>query len=252
MFNYKLLNKLYDKDNNAKIFHNLTYSKYIFIILLKDYIFFLISFGLLIATFVYLFKKANAIESPEIDNQYMLKLKQIENKLKENISKENIDLIGIKKQILWLKLSNQSSNLSDSTSYEIILFKNSNQIIAFLRYLFALKPELQFKNLVKKLNIVVEVSNYNKNMGENEVLQIDKLIEWMTFVGCKILVIVYCQMNFAVNFQMKLYSTYNYIKFINNKHELEKIINEKDYGKFNIVNDSGFSIYSLKENNIQN
>ena len=247
IFNYKLLNKLYDKSNNAKIFHNLTHSKYIFIILLIDYLFFLISFGLLIATFVYLFKKANAIESPEIDNQYILKLKQIENKLKENISKENIDLIGIKKQILWLKLSNQSSNLSDSTSYEIILFKNSNQIISFLRYLFALKPELQFKNLVKKLNIVVEVSN----MGENEVLQIDKLVEWMTFVGCKILVIVYCQMNFAENFQMKLYSTYNYIKFINNKHELEKIINEKDYGKFNVVNDSGFSIYSIKENIIQ-
>ena len=252
IFNYKLLNKLYDKNNNAKIFHNLTHSKYIFIILLFDYIFILISFGLLIATFVYLFKKANIIESPTIDNQYIYKLKKIENKLKENISNENIDLIGIKKQILWLKLSNQSSSLTDSNHYEIILFKKSNQIIAFLKYLFALKPELQFKNLVKKLNIVVEVGNYNKTMGENEVLQIDKLVDWMTYVGCKILVIVYCQMNFAVNFQMKLYSTYNYIKFINDKEELEKIINEKDFGKFNIVNDSGFTIYSSHENIILN
>lgn len=252
IFNYKLLNKLYDKNNNAKIFHNLTHSKYIFIILLFDYIFILISFGLLIATFVYLFKKANIIESPTIDNQYIYKLKKIENKLKENISNENVDLIGIKKQILWLKLSNQSSSLTDSNHYEIILFKKSNQIIAFLKYLFALKPELQFKNLVKKLNIVVEVGNYNKTMGENEVLQIDKLVDWMTFVGCKILVIVYCQMNFAVNFQMKLYSTYNYIKFINDKEELEKIINEKDFGKFNIVNDSGFTIYSSHENIILN
>ena len=252
IFNYKLLNKLYDKKNNAKIFHNLTHSKYIFAILILDYLFILISFGILIAIFVYLFKKSNLIESPKKDNKYMRKLELIQNKINENKYNENIDLVGIKKQILWLKLISQSSSLTDTSQYEIILFKNSNQIIAFLKYLFALKPELQFKNLVKKLNIVVEVSNYNKSMGENEYLQIDKLIEWMTFVGCKILVIVYCQMNFASNFQMKLYSTYNLIKFINDKEELEKIINEKDNGKFNIIKDSGFTINSIKKNIIQN
>ena len=197
-------------------------------------------------------EKSNLIESPKKDNRYMRKLDRIQKKINENIYNENIDLIGIKKQILWLKLINQSNSLTDTSQYDIILFKNSSQIIAFLKYLFALKPELQFKNLVKKLNIVIEVSSYNKSMGENEYLQIDKLIEWMTFVGCKILVIVYCQINFVLNFQMKLYSTYNLIKFINDREELEKIINEKDNGKFNIIKDSGFTINSIKKNIIQN
>ena len=132
------------------------------------------------------------------------------------------------------------------------MFKNSNQIISFLKYLFALKPELQFKNLVKKLNIVVEVDNYdNMSFMENEVIQINRLADWMTYVGTKILLIIYCQTNFSVNFQMKLYNTYNLIKFINNKEELEKIINEKDYGKFNVENNIEFTINSIKENIMQ-
>ena len=253
IFNYKILNKLYDEKNNAKIFHNLAHSKYVFIILLFEYIFNLICFALLISLFVYLFKNAESIETPKQENEYLNKLKHIKERLNENFANENVDLFGIKKQILWLKLVNKSTNsLSDTNKYELILFKNSNQIISFLKYLFALKPELQFKNLVKKLNIVVEVDNYdNMSFMENEVIQINKLADWMTYVGTKILLIIYCQTNFSVNFQMKLYNTYNLIKFINNKEELEKIINEKDYGKFNVENSIEFTINSIKKNIMQ-
>ena len=253
IFNYKILNKLYDEKNNAKIFHNLAHSKYVFIILLFEYIFNLICFALLISLFVYLFKNAESIETPKQENEYLNKLKHIKERLNENFANENVDLFGIKKQILWLKLVNKSTNsLSDTNKYELILFKNSNQIISFLKYLFALKPELQFKNLVKKLNIVVEVDNYdNMSFMENEVIQINRLADWMTYVGTKILLIIYCQTNFSVNFQMKLYNTYNLIKFINNKEELEKIINEKDYGKFNVENSIEFTINSIKKNIMQ-
>ena len=248
IFNFKLLTELYDQNNNSKIFHNLTQSKYVFIILLFEVIFFLFSFAIFISTFVYLFKRAVLIESPKQENEYINKLKQIQEKLKDNESDEKNDSIKIKKQVLWLKLSNKSSCISESNQYEIILFKNSNQIISFLKYLFALKPDLQFKKLVNRFNIVVEISSDDESYDYRENIQIDKLVEWLTFVGCKIPVIIYCEKKFNRNFQMKLYFSYNLIQFIHDKEELNKIINKKDYGKFNIVNDIGFSINSIKHN----
>ena len=252
VFNYKLLNQLYNRNNNAKIFHNLTFSHFTCIIVFFQNVFILICLALSISIFVYLFKNASSIESPKNENEYLDKLMQIKDKLKDNIDNENVDLFGIKKQILWLKLSYKSSSISDTGKYELILFKNSKQIISFLKYLFALKPELQFKNLVKKLNIVVEVTNLNNIIRENEVSQINKLADWMTYVGCKILLIIYCQTNFSINFQMKLYNTYNLIKFINNKDELEKLMVEKDYSKFDIENNCEFTISSIKKNILEN
>ena len=248
IFNFKLIVKLYDQKNQSKIFHNLTHSKYVFMIILFELIFFLISFALFISTFVYLYKKATIIESPKQENEYIVKLKQIQEKLRENVENEKIDTIGIKKQVLWLKLNNKSSSITDTNKYELILFKNSNQIISFLKYLFALKPELQFKKLVHKLNIVVEISDYDNLAWEKENMQINNLIDWRTFVGCKIPLIIFCQKDFSRNFQMKLFFSYNLIQFIHNKEELEKIINEKEYSKFNVESNSGFTINSIKKN----
>ena len=224
IFNFKIIYNLYDEKNNAKIFHNLTYSKYIFIFVLIQYIFFLVGFALFISVFAFLFKRANI--------------------------SENIDLFGIKKQVLWLKLNSGGGSICDTNKYELILFKNSNQVISFLKYVFALKPELQFINLFKKINIVVEVDN-SDNLIENELMQINKLADWMTYIGCKILLIIYCETNFLKKFQMKLYNSYNLIKFINDINELEKIINEKDFGKYNIENNF-FTINAIKNNILQN
>ena len=99
---------------------------------------------------------------------------------------------------------------------------------------------------------MVEVTNLNNIIRENEVSQINKLADWMTYVGCKILLIIYCQTNFSINFQMKLYNTYNLIKFINNKDELEKLMVEKDYSKFDIENNCEFTISSIKKNILEN
>ena len=251
IFNFNIIYNLYDIKNNAIIFHNLTFSKYIFIFVLIQYFFILFSISISLSILTYLFKKATLIESPKEENEYINKLIAIKQKLRENLS-ENIDLFGMKKQVLFLKLINGGSSFSDTNKYELILFKNSNQVISFLKYLFALKPELQFKNLIKKLNIVVEVNNHDNLNLENEWFQINNLADWMTFVGCKILLIIYCQTNFSLNFQMKLYNTYNLIKFINDINELEKIINENDYGILNIDNNAMFTINSIKNNILQN
>lgn len=45
-----------------------------------------------------------------------------------------------------------------ASKYQILFFKNSNQILSFLKYIFAIKPELQFKKLIFKINIVVEIN----------------------------------------------------------------------------------------------
>ena len=138
----------------------------------------------------------------------MEKLNQIEELLEEKKVYEDTDLDKIKKQILWLNLGNKNTNVSLLTQYEILLFKNSSQIISFLKYLFALKPELQFKKLIHKLNIIVEINEMN-TLGEKDLVQIERLAEWMIFVGCKIPLVIYGESNFARNIKMRLFNILN-------------------------------------------
>jgi hypothetical protein len=247
IFNLKIITYLYQEDNNSKIFHNLTHSKYVFIFLLFQYFFIFLSLSIFISTFVSLFKKAQAIEEPKQEKEYIIKMDNLIEKLKENVEEKNIELIGINKQILWLKLSSKN-NPSKNNRVEIILFKNSQQIISFLKYLFALKPELQFKNLFNLINIVIEVSHYETINWNLELLQIEDLINWLIFVGCKIPLIIYCEPNFANNFHMRLHKVYNLIKFVNDKDELEIIMNKKDFGSFVIDNKTVFTIKAKRKN----
>ena len=247
IFNLKIITYLYQEDNNSKIFHNLTHSKYVFIFLLFQYFFIFLSLSIFISTFVSLFKKAQAIEEPKQEKEYIIKMDNLIEKLKENVEEKNIELIGINKQILWLKLSSKN-NPSKNNRVEIILFKNSQQIISFLKYLFALKPELQFKNLFNLINIVIEVSHYETINWNLELLQIEDLINWLIFVGCKIPLIIYCEPNFANNFHMRLHKVYNLIKFVNDKDELETIMNKKDFGSFVIDNKTVFTIKAKRKN----
>ena len=59
VFNFRILSSLYIEENNSKIFHNMTQSKYIFILLLFEYVFFLLSFCIIISSFIHLYKKAS-------------------------------------------------------------------------------------------------------------------------------------------------------------------------------------------------
>ena len=106
----------------------------------------------------YLFKKSSELEEEKVENEVIAKLEQIEEKLKEGREVEDNDLRKLKKQILWLNLSSKNDvyNLY-SASNELLLFKTAGQIISFLKYLFAIKPELQFKKLDSKFGIVIEI-----------------------------------------------------------------------------------------------
>ena len=248
IFTFRIIRSLYREENNSKIFHNMTHSKYVFIFILFEYGFFLLSFSLLISGFVNLYKKANSIEEPIQQSEYLQKLDNLIEKLKENVEEKNIDFIGIKKQILYLKLTPKSNTIKSNNKIEITLFQNSPQIVSFLKYLFALKPELQFKNLISLLNIIIEVNHYENFNWNMDIKQMEYLINWLNFVGCKIPLIIYCEPNFEKNYHLKLYKEYNLIKFVNNFDELEIIVNKRDFGNFVIDNKLVFTIKAKKKN----
>ena len=252
VFNFRILSSLYIEENNSKIFHNMTQSKYTFILLLFEYVFFLLSFCIIISSFIYLYKKGNSIEEPKQESEYLNKMENLIEKLKENVEDKNVDLIGIKKQILYLKLTPKNLALNNTTKIELTIFKNSQQIISFLKYIFALKPELQFKNLLSLLNIVIEVNNYDNFNWNFDLKQIIYLIKWLTFIGCKIPLIIYCEPNFEKNYHLKLCRDYTLIKFVNDKNELENIMNKKDFGNFIIDNKFILTIKSKKKNKLKN
>ena len=252
VFNFRILSSLYKEENNSKIFHNMTQSKYTFILLLFEYVFFLLSFCIIISSFIYLYKKANSIEEPKQESEYLNKMENLIEKLKENVEDKNVDLIGIKKQILYLKLTPKNLALNNTTKIELTIFKNSQQIISFLKYIFALKPELQFKNLLSLLNIVIEVNHYDNFNWNFDLKQIIYLIKWLTFIGCKIPLIIYCEPNFEKNYHLKLCRDYTLIKFVNDKNELENIMNKKDFGNFIIDNKFILTIKSKKKNKLKN
>ena len=252
VFNFRILSSLYIEENNSKIFHNMTQSKYTFILLLFEYVFFLLSFCIIISSFIHLYKKANSIEEPKQECEYLNKMDNLIEKLKENVEDKNVDLIGIKKQILYLKLTPKNLALNNTTKIELTIFKNSQQIISFLKYIFALKPELQFKNLLSLLNIVIEVNHYDNFNWNFDLKQIIYLIKWLTFIGCKIPLIIYCEPNFEKNYHLKLCRDYTLIKFVNDKNELENIMNKKDFGNFIIDNKFILTIKSKKKNKLKN
>ena len=252
VFNFRILSSLYIEENNSKIFHNMTQSKYTFILLLFEYVFFLLSFCIIISSFIYLYKKANSIEEPKQESEYLNKMENLIEKLKENVEDKNVDLIGIKKQILYLKLTPKNLALNNTTKIELTIFKNSQQIISFLKYIFALKPEFQFKNLLSLLNIVIEVNHYDNFNWNFDLKQIIYLIKWLTFIGCKIPLIIYCEPNFEKNYHLKLCRDYTLIKFVNDKNELENIMNKKDFGNFIIDNKFILTIKSKKKNKLKN
>ena len=252
VFNFRILSSLYIEENNSKIFHNMTQSKYTFILLLFEYVFFLLSFCIIISSFIHLYKKANSIEEPKQESEFLNKMENLIEKLKENVEDKNVDLIGIKKQILYLKLTPKNLALNNTTKIELTIFKNSQQIISFLKYIFALKPELQFKNLLSLLNIVIEVNHYDNFNWNFDLKQIIYLIKWLTFIGCKIPLIIYCEPNFEKNYHLKLCRDYTLIKFVNDKNELENVMNKKDFGNFIIDNKFILTIKSKKKNKLKN
>ncbi len=244
------VNMIYDMINptKSKIFHSLTASEYFIVINIFEIMLFIFLICIATATMVYLYKRASALEMDKVENEIMIKLKQIEEKLEEGKETEDNDLRKLKKQILWLNLSNKHDLYNHYSSMnDLLLFKTSNQIISSLKYLFAIKPELQFKKLNNKFGIIIEIKNDKSHLKEEELDQIDILIDWLTFVGCKIPVALYSQINIEKTLKMKLHSSYQYIKFINDQREIDSFIVENNK-EMSLIHENKFTIICENEN----
>ena len=227
-FDFRIVMNLYNRNPPSRIFGNLFQSHYSISIILFQTLFFYFSLAIIIATLVYAFKKVIILEEIE-ENKYITKLEEIKKKLNENKIEEykNVDLM--EKHILWWIFDGKNSLMSNViTKYEALLFKSLSQIIAFLKYIFAIKPEMQFKKLKNKLNIIIEINNKKiiSNLGE-----------WLIFVGSKIPVYIYSKNKIDNSFKMRLKNVYKLLFFINDDNILEKILAEK-----------GIKILSISEN----
>ena len=96
---------------------------------------------------------------------------------------------------------------------------------------------MQFKNLKNKLCIVIQYSSSNNlldsfSLKEKRNNNIQILLEWLNFVGCKIPVIVYCINNFAFFQKLKVSTSYKFISFTDNLRSIEKFVEEADETDF--------------------
>lgn len=186
-----------------------------------------ITFGIGVATFVYLFRKAASIESEKEDNDVAIKLNEIREKLTSEIMQYDNNLNGMNKQILWINLGTKNDLANSSALKQRVLqFKQANQIIAFLKYLFALKPDLQFKNLDSKYDIVIECRAIKGKLKDFELEEIDMLLDWLSFVGCKIPVVLFSVDKLERNLRMKIATCYIMVRFMSQKEQLFTFLNE--------------------------
>ena len=238
-FNINILSSVYNLKSPSRIFNNLFLSSYSIFFLFFEFISFFFFISIFIATAVYVFKQAILFQEKEEKNEYLEKLNEIQNKLEEKNNLNEINNIEInemnKKQILWFSLDKDKDKVRNSVeneNYDMLYFKNSNQILSFLKYIFTMKPHLQHVKLNYKLIIVLETNQ--KHFESNERDEINKLTDWLIFIECKIPLIFYGKTHLDNSYKIKLKSLYKFSYFINNKKELDKFL-ESDGKKVMVV-----------------
>ena len=257
------------RNQGYSIKYSISDTDYILLFGVIQKLIFIYAYMYFISSCVNSLEKAIEYESKKEEDEVLKKMEEIENILeKEEENKDDNSLSNIKKQILWVNYesNNELYNEILTKIKNMLLFKNSNQVISFLKYLFALKPLMQFKSLKHKLCIVIQYSSINKdNKGMKEKIteNIKSLLEWLNFVGCKIPVIIYCESNYSFLQRIQVSTSYKLLTFTDNLNSIKKFINdeeEEDEGKsndFQIVHAIKFTLYKvnyviIKENKNSN
>jgi len=245
-----------DENKGYSIKHSISDTEYILLFGVIQKLIFLYSYICFISSCVNSFEKAIQYESKKEDDEVLKKMEEIEGILEKEEENNDDSLSNLKKQILWVNFENNNDLYNEvfGKMKNMLLFKNANQVISFLKYLFALKPLMQFKSLKHKLCIVMQYSSsYKENKGVKEriIENIRALLEWLNFVGCKIPVIIYCESNFGFLQKIQVSTTYKLLSFTDNLNSIEKFINEEfeeDDNKkndFQIVNVNNFTLYKV-------
>ena len=119
-----------------------------------------------------------------------------------------------------------------------------------MKYIFAVRPEIQFKKLIYKINIIVETSK--KKLKDKEIRQISNLAEWLIFVGSKIPIIIYGKTNFESSIRMKLKNIYQLTFFINDEDALKNKLEESGNKVLKISENKNLSFLPKIEINTNN
>ena len=208
------------KNENEKGLINLSFpsSRYILLFNCIEKIFMIYLIVMIISSFINSLEKASQYEIPKEEDEILLKIKDIEDKLENEEENTDDNINNLKKQILWLNLGNKNelfNKLSKKSKKKMLLFTSPNQIISFLKYLFAIKAEMQFKNLKNKIGIVIQEEG-----SQNSYINIEKfetkifvLLDWLNYVGCKIPILIYTDEPLGKNLRMKFSHSYDFIKY---------------------------------------
>ena len=247
-----------DENKGYSIKHSISDTEYILLFGVIQKLIFLYSYIFFISSCVNSFEKAIQYESKKEDDEVLKKMEEIEGILEKEEENNDDSLSNLKKQILWVNFENNNDLYNEvfGKMKNMLLFKNANQVISFLKYLFALKPLMQFKSLKHKLCIVMQYSSTstykdNKVIKERIIENIRALLEWLYFVGCKIPVIIYCENNFGLLQKIQVSTSYKLLTFTDNLNNIEKFINEEfeeDDNKnndFQIVHVNKFTLYKV-------
>lgn len=202
---------------------------------------FTISF-IILATLVYMFREASAIEIVDEDNELIQRLDGLSEGLQKLAIKKrdnSINIVSDVKQVIWLCLSgcsdlynekvySNSKNGGGSDENKYMIFNKSLQIISFFKYLFAIKPKMQFKKLENKFVILIESKNeFNEKstIAEDDVSQIYFLFDWLNFAGCRIPLAIYTKLQIDKNLRMSMKNNYISCRFINEPYDLDHFLN---------------------------
>ena len=214
-----LTNNEYKNESGKGVINiSFSYSRYILLVNCIEKIFMIYLIIMIISSFINSLEKASQYEIPKEEDEILLKIKDIKDKLENEEENTDDNINNLKKQILWLNLGNKNeffNKLSKKSKKKMLLFTSPNKIISFLKYLFAIKAEIQFKNVKNKLGIVIQEegsSNSYFNI-ENFETKIFVLLDWLNFVGCKIPILIYTGEPLGKNLRMKFSHLYNFIKY---------------------------------------
>ena len=251
--------KLMDESSNGySIKYSISQTEYALCFNIAEKIGFTYSFVCLISYCINAIEKAFQYESKKEDDEILKKMEDV-GQLLEKEEENNDDSLGnLKKQILWINFENNNNlyNKILNKIKDMLLFKNSNQVISFLKYLFALKPLMQFKNLKTKLCIVIQYPSFskeNKHIKDKIIDNIRSLLEWLNFVGCKIPVIIHLEKDFSSLQKIQVSTSYKLIYFTDNLNIIDNFIKDEDdddsviknTNELKIVNISKFTLYKI-------
>ena len=156
----------------------------------------------------------------------MNKLNDIEGKLTNEVHQIDTAFKDFQKQILWLNIGNKPDlfNSYAASNKRLLIFTKSQQIISFLKYLFAIKPYMQFKNLNDKFGIIIQCRAFTGKINDDSLENIDTLLDWLAFVGCKIPILLYTNERLERNLRMKIATSYLLLKFSNAKEDIGEFL----------------------------